>query len=150
MNQRRRQLMGGMGLPKDHQVLSKRQRKEAAQRWKRAVNSIRMHQLDNIRKDEIVLADDHPVSPGYLYIVDGWVVTCPIEGTVADLRRCCIKEYGKADEVRNYQMFREHPGYDEESSISEEEKQHQIDESYEAHDYRTLPSTYAEDPDLID
>ena len=37
--------------------------------------------------NERVLEDDYPVHPSYLYVVNGVVVTCHIEGTVGDLKR---------------------------------------------------------------
>jgi len=40
-------------------------------------------------QNEPVLSDDYPVHQGYLYVVNGEPRHCPIEGTVADLKKVC-------------------------------------------------------------
>jgi hypothetical protein len=37
--------------------------------------------------DESVLADDHPVHEGYLYVINDEAISSPLEGTIADLKR---------------------------------------------------------------
>lgn len=51
-------------------------------------------------KSENVLPDDYPVYPGYLYIMDGYIVEAPSRGTVATLKGIGIREEGKGEEVR--------------------------------------------------
>jgi len=51
---------------------------------------------------ERVLPDDYPVFPEYLYVVDGEVRRCMVEGTVATLKDDLRKRHGlKAEEVKN-------------------------------------------------
>jgi hypothetical protein len=50
--------------------------------------------------DEPVLSDDYPVHCGYLYVVNGEPRHCPIDGTVADLKKVCkveVKEVRRCD-----------------------------------------------------
>ena len=53
-----------------------------------------------LNKDEIVLEDNYPVYPDFVYIVDMKFVKCPIEGRVADWKR----EFG-IKEIRRLDLF---------------------------------------------
>lgn len=50
--------------------------------------------------NENVLPNDYSVYPGYLYVCDGEVVRCNIEGTVSDL-----KFYTGSKEIKNCDIF---------------------------------------------
>jgi hypothetical protein len=58
--------------------------------------------VSGLLETETVLADDHPVLMGHVYIADGRTVRSSISGTVAQLRQII-----GADEVRRCDIFHE-------------------------------------------
>lgn len=96
--------------PQPNKFISWKEQKEYKD-YKEAVGPVK---LPSIRKQfvgsvytesETILTDDYPVFPGYLYIMDEYIVESPIQGTVADLKRIGLSEEGKGDEVRRCDIY---------------------------------------------